>query len=272
MARKRDNKSVKYHNRVARRYDAMYEDAYWRFHDEVTWRAIKPHLPADAGARCLDLGCGTGKWGLKLLKSGYRVTFVDHAPAMIGEVRGKLDELGSRAAGSEAIVADIVSMPEVSGGAFALTVAMGDPLSICSDPAKAAGEMWRCCAPGGVVIATADSKLAAAEAYFARGDVEGLEKLLRTGRTRWVTGEEAEQFELHTFTPTELRKLFERAGFEVLGVAGKTILPARANRELLGQLEGEVFRRLVQQEMELEKDAGNAGRAAHLQVVARRPE
>src|SRR5688500_14822505 len=234
MSRKRD-KSVKYHNRVARQYDAMYEDAYWRFHDEVTWRAVKPHLPADAGARCLDLGCGTGKWGLKLLKSGYRVTFVDHAPAMVGEVRAKLDELGSRAAGSEAVVADIASIPQAPSDAFALTLAMGDPLSICFDPARAAGEMFRCCAPGGVVIATADNKLAAADAYLERGDLDGLERLLRTGRTRWVTGDAAEQFQLHTFTPSELRKLFERAGFEVIQLAGKTVLAARAGRTWLGE-------------------------------------
>ena len=274
VARRQDNrrdKSVKYHNRVARQYDAMYEDAYWRFHDEVTWRVVRPYLPAEAGAQCLDLGCGTGKWGLKLAKSGYAVTFVDHAPAMIGEVRGKLQELGDRDAGCEAIVSDMVEMPEVPSDAFLLTLAMGDPLSICAEPARAAAEMFRCCAPGGVVIATADNKLSAADAYFARGDLEGLERLLRTGRTRWVTGDEAEQFELHTFSPGELRRLFERAGFQVLHVAGKTILPARAHRELLGTVEGESFRRLVKQEVDLQKDPGSAGRAAHLQITARRP-
>ena len=207
MAKQRD-KSVRYHNRVAKKYDAIYDDAYWRFHDEVTWHAVKPHLPTDANARCLDLGCGTGKWGLKAQKSGYSVTFVDHAPAMVGEVRGKLDALGGRAAGCEAVVADIADMPAVPSEAFALTLAMGDPLSICSDPARAAAEMFRCCAAGGVVIATADNRLAAADAYFARGDAAGLEALLKTGRTRWVTGAESEQFELHTFSPGELRKLF----------------------------------------------------------------
>lgn len=270
MARRRD-KSVKYHNRVARQYDAIYDDAYWRFHDEVTWRAIKPHLPAAAAARCLDLGCGTGKWGLKLIKSGYSVTFVDHAPAMIGGVRQKLAELGSKAATSEAIVADIVDMPDVPSGVFGLTLAMGDPLSICSDPARAAGEMLRCCAPGGVVIASADNKLSAADAYVQQGDLDGLAELVRSGRTRWLTRQSAEQFELHTFTPAELARLFERAGFEVLGVAGKTILPVRENRQLLEKVEGAALRRLVQQELALARDPLNAARAAHLQVTARRP-
>ena len=271
MARKAD-KSVRYHNRVAKKYDAIYDDAYWRFHDDATWQVVKPHLPTDANARCLDLGCGTGKWGLKLQKSGYKVTFVDHAPAMVGEVRGKLDALGDRAAGCEAIVADIADMPDVASAAFALTLAMGDPLSICTNPAKAAAEMYRCCAPGGVVIATADNKLAAADAYFARGDAAGLEQLLKTGRTRWVTGKESEQFELTTFTPSDLRKLFERVGFAVLHVGGKTILPAREGRQLLGDVDPQTFRRLVRLEVELQKDPLHAARAGHLQVIARRPE
>lgn len=269
MAR-RHEKSVKYHNRLARQYDAIYDDAYWRFHDDITWQTIKPHLPSDASARCLDLGCGTGKWGLKLLKSRYTVTFVDHAAAMIGELRRKLEDLGVKAQAAEAIVADIADMPQVPSGAFALILAMGDPLSICSDPGRAAAEMFRCCAPGGIVIATADNKLAAADAYVQRGDLAGLAELLRTGRTRWLTRDAAEQFELHTFTPAQVRRLFERAGFEMVHVAGKTVLPVRQNRALLADLEGKQLRRLVQHELELESDASTAGRAAHLQITARK--
>ena len=180
-----------------------------------------------------------------------------------------LDELGSRAAGCEAVVADIVNMPEVESGAFALTLAMGDPISICEDPKKAAAEMFRCCAPGGVVIATADNQLAAADAYVRRGDFDGLDRLLRSGRTRWVTEAAQEQFELHTFTPSSLRRLFAGAGFEVIGLAGKTILPARDVREALD--DSAVLRQLVKLEMSLAKDEANAAHAGHLQIVAQRP-
>src|SRR5438128_4435255 len=83
--------SRRYHDRVARQYDAIYDDPYWHFHDELTWRSIKPHLPRDLSAACCDLGCGTGKWGLKLLKSGFATTFVDHSAAMVEQVREKLE-------------------------------------------------------------------------------------------------------------------------------------------------------------------------------------
>jgi ubiquinone/menaquinone biosynthesis C-methylase UbiE len=56
--------SRRYHDRVARQYDAIYDDSYWEFHDELTWRMIKPHLPREAHASCADLACGTGTWGL----------------------------------------------------------------------------------------------------------------------------------------------------------------------------------------------------------------
>src|SRR5213592_4941226 len=115
-----DDRSRRYHDRVARQYDSIYDDAYWRFHDELTWRLIKPYLPKDQSARCCDLGCGTGKWGLKLLKSGFATTFVDSSAAMIEQTRAKAAAMGPRAKRATLIVADIVRMPEVPSDAFSL--------------------------------------------------------------------------------------------------------------------------------------------------------
>src|SRR3954447_18202822 len=118
-----DDRSRRYHDRVARQYDAIYEDPYWAFHDELTWRMIKPYVPTDLSAQCCDLGCGTGKWGLKLLKSGFATTFVDSSAAMIEQVREKL-EGNPRARKASLEVADIVDMPAVPSETFTLVVAM----------------------------------------------------------------------------------------------------------------------------------------------------
>src|SRR4051812_32798100 len=262
--------SRRYHDRVARQYDSIYDDPYWHFHDELAWRAIKPHLPRDASAACADLGCGTGKWGLRLLKGGFATTFVDNAAAMVEQARHKAQELGEAKAKKAAfVVADIVNLSALASNRFALTVAMGDPLSICSDAQAAANEMFRVSAPGGVVVATADNKLAALDHFVERGNLDALEAFVRTGRTQWLTADERERFELTTFTPAALRRLFERAGFEVISVAGKSIIPVRQNKHLLthpGAVE-----RLVRLEEELAKDPAAAARAGHLQVAARRP-
>ena len=262
-------RSRRYHDRVARQYDAIYDDPYWEFHDELTWRLIKPHLPRDATAACCDLGCGTGKWGLKLLKSGFATTFVDHSGAMVEQARHKAEAMGPKAKRATFAVADIVDMPAVPSETFALTVAMGDPLSICTDPQRAANEMFRITRPGGVVIASADNKLGALDHYVERGNLDALEEFVKAGRTRWLTPDEREQFELTTFTPATLRRLFERAGFDVVGVAGKTIIPVRQNKHLLTY--PDAIPRLIRMEEELSADPAAAARAGHLQIVARRP-
>jgi ubiquinone/menaquinone biosynthesis C-methylase UbiE len=268
MPRDRD-RSRRYHDRVARQYDSIYDDPYWHFHDELTWRLIKPHLPRDTSAACCDLGCGTGKWGLKLLKSGFATTFVDHSAAMIEQVREKLADMGEpKAKKANLVVADIVDMPMLAAEHFSLIVAMGDPLSICSDATRAAREMHRITRPGAIVIATADNKLAALDHFVERGNLDALEEFIRSGRTNWLTGDEREQFALTTFTVAALRKLFEKSGFEVLSVDGKTIIPVRNNKHLLTH--DRAVERLLKLEQELSKDPTAAARAGHLQIIARR--
>jgi ubiquinone/menaquinone biosynthesis C-methylase UbiE len=267
MSHRRD-RSRRYHDRVARQYDAIYDDPYWEFHDELSWRLIKPHLPRDLSARCADLGCGTGKWGLKLLKSGFAVAFLDSSAAMIEQVRQRLDALGARSARATLVVGDIVAMPQLESSSFELLLAMGDPLSICSDATRAVHEFARITKPGGVVVATADNKLAALDHYVERGSLDALEEFVRSGKTNWLTADERERFELTTFTPASLGKLFEKSGFEVIELIGKTVLPVRDNRKLL-ELPGAV-ERLLKIEFALSKDPASAGRAGHLQIVARR--
>lgn len=267
MARRGD-RSRRYHDRIARRYDAMYDDPYWAFHDELTWRTIRPHLPVDAHARCADLGCGTGKWGQRLLKSGYPVAFVDSSGAMVEQTRQKLEAAGRGIERATLLQADIVDLSALPACAFALVLAMGDPLSICSDAAEAARQMARLLAPGGVAIATADSLLAGLEHYARGGDLDGLERFVRSGRTHWLTDDPDERFELTAFTPGQLRRLFEEAGFEVLELIGKPVLPVREHPALLDA--PAAAERLLELEKRLRRDPAAAARSAHLQITARR--
>jgi ubiquinone/menaquinone biosynthesis C-methylase UbiE len=261
--------SRKYHNRVAKQYDQIYDDAYWEFHDELTWRAIKPHLPKSTTTPCLDLGCGTGKWGLKILKSGFPTTFIDHSPNMIDQTRAKVQAMGPRSKHATLLVADIVDLSALPADHFGLILAMGDPLSICSDAVAATREMFRISQPGAIVIATADNKLAALDHFIERGDIDALEDFIRTGRTNWLTDDSREQFELTMFTPQSLRRLFEKAGFTVQSVTGKTILPLRKHKHLLNTPES--LERLLQLERDLAKDDSSASRASHLQIIAQKP-
>jgi hypothetical protein len=131
---------------------------------------------------------------------------------------------------------------------------------------RAAREFHRITAPGGLVIATADNKLAALDHYVDRGNLDALEQFVQTGKTHWLTADQREQFELTTFTPASLRKLFERAGFEVLDLVGKPIIPVRDNKHLLSH--PDAVQRLLRLEMNLLKDPSTAAKSAHLQITA----
>ena len=138
------------------------------------------------------------------MKSGFATTFVDHAAAMIEQIRPKFESMGNKANKATLLVADIVEMPAVPMDTFELVLAMGDPLSICSDANRACREMARITRPDGIVIATADNKLAAIDHFIERGSLDELESFINSGRTNWLTADERERFELTTFTPQSL--------------------------------------------------------------------
>ena len=267
MGRHRRNANQKYHDRVAGRYEQIYDDPWWLWHDALTWEYLKPHLPTNLRAPVIDLGCGSGKWGRKLLKSGYSVTFLDLSAGMVDEARKQVEQAG----GSERaafVQADLMNLSALPADHFALATAMGEPLCSTDEPSKAVRQIARILAPGGVLVATVDNKIACIDHYIENADIDALEDFLRTGRTHWLTSKTEEQYALQTFTPEQVRRMFALAGLEVFQVLGKTVLPLRGRRE---QLEDpDIRRRWLAIERRLADEPANLGRCAHLQVAARK--
>ena len=256
----------RYHDRVARRYDASYEDEYWQWHDALTWDYLKPYLPTDQSIPVLDLGCGTGKWAARLLKSGYTVTCVDISAAMLAQARAKIEEMGP-AARAEFHQADLCDLSGLPAESYALALALGEPIGCTASPPRALKEVRRRLQPEGILVATLDNRLAAIDYYLQSGEVDGLAGFLKTGRTHWLTKSQDERFDIHTYTPEQAARLFDQAGFEVLSVIGKTVLPMRNYRPLLADATDR--RRWMDLEKSLSRHADAVGRAAHLQIAAR---
>lgn len=267
MAQRR-SANQRYHDRVAAKYEQVYSDEYWLWHDALTWDYLKTHLPRDINAPVVDLGCGTGKWGRKLLKSGYRVTFVDLSAKMLDVARQEVAEAGSdtKADFVQAELADLHGLPDST---YALATAMGEPICCTADPAVALRQIASKLANGGVLVATFDNRIACLDHYLAKGDPAQVEAFLRNGRTHWLTRDADERFEIHTFEPAKLERLLTACGLEPLEMIGKTVLPMRQHRELLE--EPRARRRWLEIEKSLSRDPANLARCAHLQVAARKP-
>lgn len=257
----------RYHDRVAGRYDDSYTDAFWQWHDALTWDYLKPHLPRDANASVIDLGCGTGKWIAKIARSGYRVVGVDISGKMIERARKKV---GESAGGAEAsfLQADLMDLSPLPAAAFALATAMGDPIGCTASPAATLKQIRRILTENGVLVATFDNRHSALDFYLQQGDPDQMARFLRDGRTHWLTRDVDERFPIHTYSPDGVRRLLEEGGFEVIEMIGKTVLPMRHYRHLLEA--PAAARRWARIEKSLARSADAIGRASHIQVSARR--
>jgi ubiquinone/menaquinone biosynthesis C-methylase UbiE len=257
----------KYHDHVANIYDDIYSRSpYWDFYFDLSWRHMKSHLPQDLSVPVHDVGCGTGIFGIRLLKAGFRVCFSDLSARMLDVARRKVDEAGylDRA---EFIKLDMADMSPIPDGRFGFLCAQGDPLSLCTDAKKALQEVKRTLAPGGTAVLSVDNHATGYEYFLEKGDMKGLSAFHKTGVLQWLAEDKKERFPFQTFTPRTLRKLIRAAGLEVVSLIGKTVLPLRKHAGLLEDPRS--YKSLMAIERKLGASEENLGRAAHLQVVVK---
>jgi ubiquinone/menaquinone biosynthesis C-methylase UbiE len=252
---------------VARRYDEIYKGQRWELWFELSWAPLKAWLPADLRAPVVDLGCGTGKYGLRVAKSGYSVTLTDLSQGMLEAAGRKAAETGLEEHVTF-LKADIMDLSALPREHFALAIAQGDVLSFAAQPAKALKEVRKILRPEGILVASLDQTLAAIDHYAEKSDLDGLETLLKRGRMEWLAHEAAERFPIHTFTAEGLREMFAGAGFDVLDLFGKTVLPFKKLQPLLE--DEQAAQRIMALEKKLCRLPSALGRASHLQITARR--
>jgi SAM-dependent methyltransferase len=157
------------HERLAR-----FEEWYWwhRGRQAIVRRILARYAPA--GARILDVGCGTGATTLALRRFG----------SVVGLDLGRRALEVARARGLAVAQASAVRLPAAEG-AFDLVLAL-DVLEHLDDDVAAACEMRRALRPGGHLVATVpaypflwsahDEALAHRRRYLRRQLVETLER------------------------------------------------------------------------------------------------
>jgi SAM-dependent methyltransferase len=133
-------------------YEALapFYDRYTEGYDHERWLASLERVAFDhglRGQRLLDVGCGTGKSFMPMLRRGYEVVACDLSPAMVCAAR--------EAAGDQAdvLVADVRELPLL--GRFDLATALDDALNyLLSDDELGAAfrGIARNLRPGGLLV------------------------------------------------------------------------------------------------------------------------
>jgi ubiquinone/menaquinone biosynthesis C-methylase UbiE len=259
----------KYHDHVATIYDDIYKRSpYWDFYFDLSWRHMKAYLPKDLSVKVHDVGCGTGIFGLKLLKAGFEVCLSDLSARMLDVARRKVEEAGytKRATFLKMDMMDMSPLPDEH---FGFINAQGDPLSLCENPRRALKEVERTLSSGGIAVLSVDNHTTGYEHFLEKKDLEGLQTFFKRGVLEWLAERREERFPFQTFTPEDLGKRVRAAGLEVVSLIGKTVLPLRKHPALLK--ESRAYQAIMRIERKLGANPSNLGRAAHLQVVARKP-
>lgn len=101
-------------------------------------------LGLPAGARALDVACGTGNLALPAARAGAVVTGIDIAANLLEEARARADREGLSVRFEEG---DAEELP-YEAGAFDVVLSMFGVM-FCPRPERASAELLRVCRPGG---------------------------------------------------------------------------------------------------------------------------
>jgi SAM-dependent methyltransferase len=97
---------------------ALYDWEYRRRRDDVRFYAT---LAGERGGPVLDIGCGTGRLMLPLLRAGHVVVGLDRAPAMLARAAARLRRLGPRVRRRALLLrADLTQLPVARRFSFAV--------------------------------------------------------------------------------------------------------------------------------------------------------
>jgi len=257
-----------FYDQGASRYDRRKADRVGaRIWLHVVLEAIE-HLPLGPKPwRVLDAGGGTGRVGVPLAERGHEVVIADVSAKMLQIAQDKAEQAGV-ANRITTVKTDICDLSELADDRFDLALALGDPLSYCTDAARGLAELHRVTRKGGMLFAEVENRFTASRSTGRRGSGWAeLRDVLRTGQ---ATMPDAPDFHIRMFEPTELHLLLQEAGWRPVHTMAGHLLWALLGEEVLQQAgdDPQQFAEMVATEKKLRACRDLWGAGGDIQVLA----
>jgi S-adenosylmethionine-dependent methyltransferase len=241
---------------------------------ELTRRHIEPFLKP--GSDILDLGGGPGRYAFHYAALGYAVTLVDLVPANVDFARARQEATGVRLRDCRA--GDARALPFLAAASFDVVLCMGPMYHLAEegDRAAAIAECVRVVRPGGVLVFTYITRMAQCLCilkYWPEQAVswgKALRHGLATGRND--AGFDTGFTEACFMDPREVRPELERAGLEVVKVAGGEGFGCLREDSLkeLRERDAEAYRVWMDLAFETSEDPSILGANEHVVAIARK--
>ena len=214
---------------IAEDYDSYFAfNPLFRFDAEFLERLFPAPLTM------VDLGCGTGRHLVPFARRGFEVTGVDISEQMLRILADKLDEEKLQA---QLLRSNLCRIPDLEGDSFEAAICMFSTLGMIrgsENRLACAREACRLLRPGGLFVVHCHNFVYQGhlpETWIAWGRSLTLSLLhgYELGDKVLPEYRSINNMYLHLFRPSELQRLLNRAGFQVVRVA---YLNARRDREL----------------------------------------
>lgn len=177
-------------------FDGDWRDLWW--HEDYLG-LVAHRFDLASRRRALDLGCGAGHWGLRLLRRLHdqaRLTGVDRVPEFFESARGRAERRGL-ARRVDFVESDVETLP-FADGSFDLVTCQTVLMHVADVPAVLR-EARRVLAPGGLLLVAEPDNLAGNMAHFTTSGLEDdevralveLQQLKRRGKIALGEGDDS---------------------------------------------------------------------------------